>query len=363
MSTWVLLKSGTAVSINLDGVIYRTGTAAGTMIFVEHTTDFEMYSSTSKGAVQGYGYVFHKAGTYGPRILRLYDVTNFSVHDLALVDSPAFHFSIDTCSNGEVYNMIVRGGNEGGLDGIDVWSTNIHIHDVEVTNKDECVTVKSPSKNILIENVFCNWSGGCAIGSLAAGTDISDIEYNHVYTQNSNQMLMIKSNGGSGTLKNVIFKNFMGHSNAHAIDLDSAWSSMSTVAGNGIDYSNITFDSWHGTVTNGASKPPVQVFCPAAIPCTGITISNNFMWTETGSKVLQKCSNAYGNGACLSAGASHTSYATITKTITSVASYAITTMPGEVTAGLGISTSIAIPAVPTTFFPGAKPAKALLGAS
>lgn len=26
------------------------------------------------------------AGTYGPRILRLYEVTNFSVHDLALVD-------------------------------------------------------------------------------------------------------------------------------------------------------------------------------------------------------------------------------------------------------------------------------------
>lgn len=29
------------------------------MIFIEHTTDFEMYSSTSKGAMQGYGYVFH----------------------------------------------------------------------------------------------------------------------------------------------------------------------------------------------------------------------------------------------------------------------------------------------------------------
>lgn len=38
--------------------------------------------------------------------------------------------------------MIVRGGNEGGLDGVDVWGTNIWIHDIEVTNKDECVTVK-----------------------------------------------------------------------------------------------------------------------------------------------------------------------------------------------------------------------------
>ena len=44
---------------------------------------------------------------------------------------------MDTCSNGEVYNSIIRGGSEGGLDGIDVWGKNIWIHDVEVTNKDE----------------------------------------------------------------------------------------------------------------------------------------------------------------------------------------------------------------------------------
>lgn len=44
------------------------------------------------------------------------------------------------------------------------------IHDVEVSNKDECVTVKNPSDHLLIENIFCNWSGGCAMGSLATDT-------------------------------------------------------------------------------------------------------------------------------------------------------------------------------------------------
>lgn len=39
--------------------------------------------------------------------------------------------------------MIIRGGSEGGLDGIDIWGSNIHVHDVEVSNKDECVTVKA----------------------------------------------------------------------------------------------------------------------------------------------------------------------------------------------------------------------------
>lgn len=66
--------------------------------------------------------------------------------------------------------MVIHGGNEGGLDAVDVWGSNIHIHDIEVSNKDECVTVKSPASNMLIENIHCNWSGGCAIGSLGVGT-------------------------------------------------------------------------------------------------------------------------------------------------------------------------------------------------
>jgi hypothetical protein len=28
------------------------------MIYIEHCTDFEFYSGNSKGAIQGYGYVF-----------------------------------------------------------------------------------------------------------------------------------------------------------------------------------------------------------------------------------------------------------------------------------------------------------------
>lgn len=72
---------------------------------------------------------------YGARNLRLYNVSHFSVHELALVDAPAFHFTLDTCDSGEVYNILIRGGNMGGFDRIDVWSTNIWIHDLEVTNK------------------------------------------------------------------------------------------------------------------------------------------------------------------------------------------------------------------------------------
>lgn len=187
---------------------------------------------------------------------------------------------------------------------------------------------------------------------------ISNIEYNHVYSQNCNQMFMIKSNGGSGYLENAVFNNFMGHTNAYTLDLDSAWSSMAVVAGSGVQYTNLTFSHWHGTATNGATRPVIRVLCPAAVPCKEIDIDAFYVWTEAGASEKYVCANAYGTGPCLNAGSSYTTYTT-TATVTTVTGYAVTTMPGELTAGLGLTTSIAIPPVPTTFFPGLAPASAL----
>lgn len=53
MKTWVELKNGKGVKIQLDGVIYRTGTAGGNMFMIRDSQDFELYSSTGKGAIQG----------------------------------------------------------------------------------------------------------------------------------------------------------------------------------------------------------------------------------------------------------------------------------------------------------------------
>ncbi|CZR61350.1 probable rhamnogalacturonase A precursor [Phialocephala subalpina] len=360
LGTWITLTGGSAISINLEGTIYRTGTASGNMIYIEHTTDFEFYSANSNGAIQGYGYVFASAGTYGPRILRLYEVTDFSVHDFVLVDSPQYHLTLDTCTNGEVYNMVIRGGNEGGLDGVDVWGTNIWIHDVEVTNKDECVTVKSPASYIMVENIFCNWSGGCAIGSLGADTAIFNVGYNHIYSQNCNQMFMIKSNGGSGSVYNCAFNNFMGHTNAYTLDVNAYWTDETLAAGNGVEYYDLTFDHWHGTCADGETRAPIQVLCPSEVPCYDITIESFYIWTETGSEELYKCSNAYGSGPCLNAGSSYTTYTT-TYTVTTASDYSYTTMAGELSSGLGITASIAIPTIPSSFFPSITPYSTLLG--
>ncbi|KAF2091060.1 glycoside hydrolase family 28 protein [Saccharata proteae CBS 121410] len=367
LETWARLSGGKAWALQLDGTIYRTGTDDGNMIYIEHSSDFELFSSTSAGAFQGLGYEFHKDDNYdGPRILRLYDVSDFSVHDLALVDSPSFHFSMDTCSNGEVYNMAIRGGEHGSLDGIDVWSTNIWIHDVMVTNKDECVTVKSPSQNILIENIYCNWSGGCSFGSLGADTSISTVTYRNIYTYASNQMLMIKSNGGSGTVSDVVLENFIGRSNAYSLDIDQYWSSMSAVDGDGVQLTNISVTNWKGTESDGAERGPVKVICADETPCTDIVIDDFAMWTESGDKQFYTCQSAYGSGFCLKEeGESHGTMEAYTATTTYVSSaptgYEASTMAEDLSTAFGTDASIPIPTIPSSFFPGATPYSALAG--
>ncbi|KOC16762.1 1,4-alpha-glucan-branching enzyme [Aspergillus flavus AF70] len=364
LSTWAKLSGGKAWALQIDGTIYRTGTDGGNMIFIEHSSDFELFSSTSSGAMQGLGYEYHKDNKWsGSRLLRLYDVTDFSVHDFILVDAPAFHFSLDTCTNGEVYNMAIRGGNHGGLDGVDVWSTNVWIHDIEVTNKDECVTVKSPSKNILVENIYCNWSGGCGMGSLGKDTDISDITYRNIYTWNSNNMMFIKSNGGSGSATNLLFENFIGHGNAYSFDIDSYWASMSSQGGNGVELSNITLRNWKGTEENGASRGPIKIVCPDGAPCYDITIEDFAMWTEDSSRQRQwySCRNAYGTGFCLKSGSNHVAYEATTTTVSSAPSgYSAATMAADLKTDFGITASIPIPTIPTSFYPGATPYSALM---
>ncbi|CZS83044.1 unnamed protein product [Fusarium graminearum] len=349
LGTWLTLSSKTPMSFRLDGIIYRIGTGDGNMFMFKHLEDFEFYSSTSQGAIQGYGYEFHKNNKYGPRILRFFDVKSFSMHDVALVDSPAFHFSLDTCSDGEVYNTVIHGGARGGLDGIDVWGSNIHIHDVEVSNKDECVTVKNPSDHLLIENIFCNWSGGCAMGSLATDTNIHDIEYKNVYTQGSNQMYMFKSYGGSGTVSNIALKKFRGHSNAYTLNVDAEWSSMKPVAGDGILYSNMTFSEWSGSCTDGLQRGPIKFNCPADVPCVDLQVDDFTVGSSKGNVVEHICKNAYGSGVCLKEGDGG-AY-TATQTVNNP-NFATQTMGGELTAGLGLTASIAIPTIRSSFFPG-----------
>ncbi|KAG6008647.1 hypothetical protein E4U54_008679 [Claviceps lovelessii] len=361
LATWVVLDKAKHVALNIDGTIFRAGTARGNMILISDSDDIEVYSASGRGAIQGFGYDYHQVGEYGPRIMRVRHCTNFSVHDFVLVDSPAFHLTVDNSTNGEVFNLVVHGGYKGGLDGIDVWGANIWVHDVEVSNKDECVTVKSPAKNILVESVHCNWSGGCAIGSLSTGTSISNIVYRNIYTHHSNQLFMIKSRGGSGSVSSVHLDNFIGHSNAYGFDLDSNWQRQVVGAGPGVSYSKISVTNWNGTSRiDQVQRAAIRVLCPADVPCKNILIRDVNIRDENGSATTEVCENAFGAGSCLAGKGKH-SLTDPEPADRDAQPFVVKPMlPNELPAPFDVNKPIPIPAMPATFFPGVPPKSPVL---
>lgn len=182
---------------------------------------------------------------------------------------------------------------------------------------------------------------------------------------------MIKSNGGSGTVSNVVLENFIGHGNAYSLDIDQYWSSMSTVAGSGVQLNNIQISNWTGTEANGAARGPVKVMCADGAPCTGVDINDFSMWTESGSKQWYSCRSAYTNlnrsppMFCLKGGSDHIPYAATTTTITAAPTrYQAPTMAADLASPTwGTTASIPIPTIPASFFPGASPISALAGGS
>ncbi|KAE8388779.1 pectin lyase fold/virulence factor [Aspergillus alliaceus] len=202
-----------------------------------------------------------------PRLVRLISLTNASLHDLILIDSPKFHTILDFAVNVEAYHLTIRGANLGSYDGIDGIGTNYYIHDNEVTNLDECVSVESPSHHALIENLVLNVSA-----------DISNIYARNISILNGNNIaFIITYPGGSGTVTNITFENFRSKPYTGAVTLR-----------------NILFRNISGSVADGAKRPPLYLVANDLTFSTNVTEEDISVRTETGDKVVNKISTALG---------------------------------------------------------------------
>ncbi|KAJ5676194.1 CAZyme family GH28 [Penicillium macrosclerotiorum] len=249
------------------------------VLVIVNAVDFEFYSANGLGAIQGQGYIYRILNnTDRPRLVRLISPTNASVHDLILVDSPKFHIILDFAVNVEAYHLTIRGANLGSYDGIDAIGTNYYIHDNEVTNRDECVSVKSPSHHALVENLVCNQAGsGISIGSLNVSAEISNIVARNISIIQGNNIAFIKTYpGGSGYVTNVTFENFRSLASLYGLDINQYWQSTYT--------------------PDTGSRPPLYLFANDLTFATNVTVEDFTIWTESGSSVVNKISNIFGNG-------------------------------------------------------------------
>lgn len=91
---------------------------------------------------------------------------------------------------------------------------------------------------MLIKNIYCNLSGGTAIGSLGTMTNISNIHYRDLY-MNSADACYLKTNNGNGTVSNIIWEDVIVHGGPYTLTLNEAWGVDS--GSTGVQLRNFTF--------------------------------------------------------------------------------------------------------------------------
>ncbi|CAI7638895.1 unnamed protein product [Penicillium pancosmium] len=233
-----------------------------------------------------------------PRLVRLISPINATVHDLILVDSPKFHIILDFALNVEVYHLTIRGANLGSYDGIDAIGTNYYIHDNEVTNRDECVSIKSPSHHALVENLVCNQAGsGISIGSLNVSAEISNIEARNISIIQGNNIAFIKTYpGGSGYVTNITFSNFRSLASLYGLDINQYWQNTFGPDTGAVALSNLVFRNFSGSVADGSKRPPLYLIANDLTFALNVTVEDFTVWTQSGTQIINKVSNVFGVG-------------------------------------------------------------------
>ncbi|KAI8180782.1 Rhamnogalacturonase A [Colletotrichum sp. SAR 10_86] len=278
---------------------------------LSNAVDFEFFSQNGKGAIQGQGYLYRNSGnTFRPRLVRLISPINTSVHDLILVDSPKFHIVFDFAVNLEAYHLTIRGANLGSYDGVDVVGTNYWIHDIE------------HARNI----------------SIIQGNNIAFIK---TYP------------GGSGYVTNITFENFRSKASLYGLDINQYWQNTFEPDTGAVALSNLIFKNFSGSVADGAKRPPLYLIANDLTYATNITIEGFSLWTESGTYVVNKISNIFGNSdnsygvedgiKSLTSKQSPTAYTSTYTISTTPTGWAIPPSPTWAAASTGYGTDVPIP--------------------
>lgn len=126
-------------------------------------------------------------------------------------------------------------------DGIEpMWSSDVHIRDCWIQNGDDCITVKSGSRNIYVENVRCEHSHGITIGSVWYD-DVVNVTYKNISLFNTAHGPRIKGRRqGNATVRDITFEDITLHDVGSGIQIDMTYETPGSTTSNiGVTAENV----------------------------------------------------------------------------------------------------------------------------
>eukprot|EP00039_Didymoeca_costata_P005028 m.77794 g.77794 ORF g.77794 m.77794 type:complete len:427 (+) comp12642_c0_seq1:133-1413(+) len=202
---------------------------------------------------------------FRPFLLRLEHANNISIENINFLN-PGFWCLVPVHSHNIMIKntTIVAPSSSPNTDGIEpMWSSSVHVQDVDISNGDDCITIKSGSRNVLVERVTCHNSHGLTIGSIWYD-DVDNVTYRDAVLHNTGAGPRIKGRSqGNATVSNIVFENIVLDSVDTAMEINMLYETPGSVDKNiGVVAVNISYIN-----VTGSCNTPASLQCLSTRPC------------------------------------------------------------------------------------------------
>jgi hypothetical protein len=198
-------------------------------IYLEDVEDI-VFTSSGKGTIDGNGkewwgaIKFLKFQEDRPRLVHINRSKNVLVENMLFKNSPYWTFWAEHSEGllirysdvdarwtpADTHTLIdLQAFN---TDGFDVTGNNVHIHDCNIWNQDDCISVKDGSTNMMFERITCSGLG-LVIGSIGDSM-VKNITFRNSYMPNTVKGIYMKTRwydsapvGERASISNILYEN------------------------------------------------------------------------------------------------------------------------------------------------------------
>eukprot|EP00937_MAST-01D_sp_MAST-1D-sp2_P006223 g6223.t1 len=240
-----------------------------------------------------------------PYTFRIKESSHIRIDNVTFTN-PGFWCVVPTHSDNVVITnlRVVAPAFSPNTDGVEpMWSSNVLVRGAHITNGDDCITVKSGSSNVTVEDVVCENSHGITIGSVWYD-DVVNVTYRNVSLRNCKAGARIKGRSqGNATVRDVRWEGISMEGSGTGVEVDMTYETPGSVSNNtGVTVIGAQFDGVRGTVAEQAAK----LVCLEARPCAALHAQNVSLTAAAGSKakIEWSCQHAALDASSASAGVS-----------------------------------------------------------
>ncbi|KAJ5621323.1 family 28 glycoside hydrolase [Penicillium herquei] len=275
---------------------------SGTSITIEGATDAYLNPDGSRWW-DGEG---SDGGVTKPKFFYAHDLTDSTITNLYIYNTPVQAVSIDNCDGLTITDMTINseaGDTEGGAntDGFDIGdSTNVVITGAEVYNQDDCVAINSGT-DITFENGVCSGGHGLSIGSVG-GRDDNTVDtvtfYNNEVKSSVNGIRIKAIEGDTGSITGVTYQEItLSDISGYGILIEQNYDGGDLDGGtptSGIPITELTLDNISGADAVESGGYNIVIVC-------GSDGCSDWTWTDvdvTGGSTYSDCENAPDDISC-----------------------------------------------------------------